>query len=173
MSENRWLQTLLCYFQGLLAYFEEDAVTATMLLSETTALAREGQYKPDLARSLVALGRVKRAQGQVLPASDLLLEGLDLFRALGHKLGIAFAIEELGALRAVQNDGEQAAMLFSTAYALREKMGAPLPPVDRPAYDSVVAGCRAQLGETAFAEAWARAAAKPFQEVVEEVLKRR
>jgi hypothetical protein len=98
---------------------------------------------------------------------------LDLFRALGHKLGIANAIEELGAVRAVQGDGVQAAMLFSTAHALREGMGAPLPPVDRAAYDSVVAVCRAQLGETAFDEAWARAAARPFQEVVEEVLKLR
>jgi len=42
--------------------------------------------------------------------------------------------------------------------------------VDRAAHDCVVAGCRAQLGETAFAEAWASAAARPWQEVVEEVL---
>ena len=59
------------------------------------------------------------------------------------------------------------------AHALREGIGAPLPPVDRAAHDSVLAACRAQLGETAFAEAWAHAAARPFQEVVEEVLKLR
>jgi predicted ATPase len=171
-SENIWLRTLVCYFRGLLAHYEGDAVAAVRLLDETTALAREGQYKPDLARSLVALGRAKRTLGQVLPASELLVEGLDLFRALGHKLGIANAIEELGAVSAVQGDGVQAAMLFSTAHALREAMGAPLPPVDRAAYDSAVAVCRAQLGETAFAEAWAREAARPFQEVVEEIVTR-
>jgi hypothetical protein len=143
------------------------------MLEETTALAREGQFKPDLARSLVAQGRVKRTLGQLLPASELLMEGLDLFRALGHKLGIAGALEELGALSAVQGDGVQAAMLFSTAHTLRQRIGAPLPPVDRPAHDSVVAACRAQLGETAFAEAWAHAATRSFQEVVTEVLKRR
>ncbi|HSR30788.1 MAG TPA: tetratricopeptide repeat protein [Anaerolineae bacterium] len=170
-SENKWLQTLVCYFRGLLAYYEGDAVAAMMLLDETTALAREGQYKPDLARSLVALGRLRRTLGQVLPASELLMEGLDSFQALGHKLGIANAIEELGAVRAVQGDGVQAAMLFSTAHALREVMGAPLPPVDRAAHDSVLAVCRAQLGETAFAEAWAHAAGRPFQEVAEEVSK--
>ena len=76
-------------------------------------------------------------------------------------------------MRAGHGDGVQAAMLFSTAHAMREGMGAPLPPVDRAAYDSVLAACRAQLGETAFAEAWAHAAARPFQEVVEEVLKPR
>ena len=59
------------------------------------------------------------------------------------------------------------------AHALREGMGAPLPRVDRAAHDSAVAVCRAQLGETAFAQAWAHAAAGPFQEVVEEVLKPR
>jgi predicted ATPase len=172
-SENKWLQARVGYFRGLLAYYEGDVVAAMILLHETTALAREGQYKPDLARSLVALGRVKRTLGQVVPASELLREGLDLYRALGHKLGIANAVEELGALSAVQGDGVQAAMLFSTAHALREGMGAPLPPVDRDAYDSAVAGCRTQLGETAFAEAWAQAAARPLQEVVQEVLKLR
>jgi hypothetical protein len=101
------------------------------------------------------------------------MEGLDLFRALGHRLGIASAIEELGAVSALQGDGLQAAMLFSAAHALRQGMGAPLPPVDRPAHESVVAVCRAQLGETAFAEAWAHAASRSFQEVVEEVLKLR
>ena len=38
-------------------------------------------------------------------------------------------------------------------------------------YDSIVAACRTRLGEAAFAEAWAEAATRPFQEVVEEVLK--
>jgi tetratricopeptide (TPR) repeat protein len=171
-SENKWLQTLVCYFRGLLAYHEGDCLTAVMLLAETTALAREGEYEPDLARSLVALGRVKRALGQVLTAAELLVEALALFRALGHKLGIATALEELGALRAVEGDGVQAAMLLSTAHALRAGMGTPLPPVDRAAHDSILAACRAQLGESAFAKAWARAAARPYQEVAEEVLRR-
>lgn len=99
------------------------------------------------------------------------MEGLDLFRAIGHKLGIANAIEELGAVSAVQGDDVQAALLLSAAHALRERMGVPLPLVDRAAHDSVVAACRAQLGETTFAEAWAYAAARPFQEMVEEVSK--
>ena len=101
------------------------------------------------------------------------MEGLDSFRAFGDKLGTAEALEELGAVSAVQGDGAQAAMLLSTAHALRERIGAPLPPVDRAAHDSVLAACRAQLGEAAFAEAWAQATARPFQQVVEEVLRLR
>jgi predicted ATPase/DNA-binding SARP family transcriptional activator len=169
-SENKWLQMLVCYFQALLAYYEKDLVTARTLLEETVAMARAGQYQPDLARSLVSLGRVRRASGDFLPASGLLREGLALFRALGHILGIAQALEELGAVSALQGDCGRAVMLFSTAHALREELGAPLPPVDRAAYDSVVAVCHAQLGEAAFVEAWTRAAGRPFQEVVEEGL---
>ena len=169
-SENKWLQALVCYFRGLLAHYEGDALSAMTLLDKAMVLAREGQFKPDLARSLVTLGRVKHTLGQVLPASELLLEGLDLFRALGHKLGIANALEELGAVSAVQGDGVQAAMLLGAAHALREGLGAALPPVDRAAHDSVVAACRSQLGETAFAEAWAHAAARSWQEVVEDAL---
>jgi hypothetical protein len=61
-------------------------------------------------------------------------------------------------------------MLIGTAHALRQGMGVPLPPVDRPPHDSAVAACRAQLGEAAFADAWAHGAAGPWQEVVEKVL---
>jgi len=170
-SENKWLQTLVCYVRGLLAHCEGDTAAAMLLLAETTALAREGQYKAELVRALVALGRVKRTLGQDLLASELLLEGLGLSRALGDRLGIATALEELGAVSVIQGDGARVAMLLGTAHALRQGMGAPLPPVDRAGHDSVVAACRSQLGETAFAEAWAHAAARPWQEVVEEVLK--
>jgi len=167
------LQMRMCYLRGLLAHQEGDSAAAMALLDEAVALARQGQGRPDLARSLVALARVRRTLGDPSAASGPLMEGLGLFRALGQKLGIAEALEELGAVSAVQGDGAQAAMLLSTAHALREQMGAPLPLVDRAGYDSRLAACRAQLGETAFAEAWAHAAARPWQEVVEDVLKPR
>jgi predicted ATPase len=170
-GEHRWLQTLLWYFRGLLAHYEGDAAAAMRWLEETTALARQGQFKPDLARSLVALGRVRRTLGEVWPASELLIEGLELYRAPGHKLGIAWALEELGALRVAEGDSVQAVTLLGAAHTLREQIGAPLPPVDCPAHDSVLAACRAQLGESAFAAAWACGAARPWQEVVEEVVK--
>ena len=168
-SENKWLQTLVRYFQGLLAYYEGDTAAAMEFLSEATRLAREGQYKPDLARSLVALARVKRTLGEVTSASESLLEGLDLYQVLGHRLGVAIALEELAAFGVAQGDGARAVILISVADALRKQLGAPLPPVDFTAYNSLLAASRAQLGETAFTAAWARAAARPFQEVVEEI----
>ena len=170
-SENKWLQVLVRYFQGLLAFHEGDAGQAVDLLGETTTLAREGQFKPDLARSLLTLGRVRLSQGELGLADGLLREGLGLFRKIGHKLGIAITLEALASVSLAQDDPASAVELLSTGSSLRQALGAPLPPVDRAGYDLAVAAIRAQLGEAVFAELWDRAAARPFIEVVEEISK--
>ena len=106
-----------------------------------------------------------------MQATELILEALDLFSHYGRVLGVALALEELAAVYTVQREAARAVMLFSVAHALRERLGAPLPPVDRSAYDSVVAACRTQLGETVFAAIWADASTRHFQEVVGEIVK--
>jgi tetratricopeptide (TPR) repeat protein len=172
-SENKLLHAIVCYFRGILSYYEGDAKEADELLGEALALIRKGTYKPEVARSLIALARVKRTLGEVAQATELVLEALDIVSKYGRKLGIAVALEELAAVYAAQRDGACAVMLLSVAHALRERMGAPLPPVDRTAYDATVEVCRTQLGETAFAAIWADASTRHFQEVVEEVLENR
>jgi hypothetical protein len=52
------------YFRGLLADYQGDAGEATALLGETAVLARDSQYRPDLARALIALGRMRRTLGE-------------------------------------------------------------------------------------------------------------
>jgi len=170
-SENKLANTLVCHFRGLLAYYERDAEGAAELLGEALVLARKGTYKPEVTRSLIALARVRRTLGELVQATELVLEALDLFSNYGHKLGVAIALEELAAVCAVQQHGARAVMLLSVAHTLRERIGAPLPPVDRTAYDSAVAVCRTQLGETVFAPLWADASTRDFQEVVQEILK--
>jgi hypothetical protein len=150
-----------------LAYYERDAEGAAELLGEALALARKGTYKPEVTRSLIALARVRRTLGEVVDATELVLEALDLFSKYGHKLGVAIALEELAAVCAVQGNGARTVMLLSVAHALRERMGAPLPPVDRAAHDSVVAACRAQLGEAVFTCAWAEGKAFSLEQAIE------
>jgi tetratricopeptide (TPR) repeat protein len=169
-SENKWLQVLVLYFRGLLAYYEGGIDEAAILLEETTALAREGQFKPDLARSLVTLSRVRLRLGEVKLASELLREGLSLFWEFGHKLGIAVSLEALANLSLVQDDCIDAVRLYATAHTLRQALGAPLSPIDSSAYDSAIAATRAQLSDTVFTELWARSEARSFEEVVEEIL---
>jgi len=168
-SENKWLQVLVRYFQGMLAFHEGHAGQAAGLLEETTTLAREGQFKPDLARALLTLGRARLSQGELVLADELLREGLGLFQKIDHKLGIAITLEALAGVSAAQGNQRRAVELFSTASSLRQELGAPLPPVDHAAYDDALAKTRAQLGEAVFADLWERAAARPFFEVMEEI----
>jgi DNA-binding CsgD family transcriptional regulator len=48
-----------------------------------------------------------------------------------------------------------AIQLWGAAQSLRQAIGAPIPPVDRATYERCMATARAQLGEKAFAKAWA------------------
>jgi hypothetical protein len=68
---------------------------------------------------------------------------------------IPSCLEGLADVVAAQGEFTWAARLLGTAEALREALGTPLPPVDRAAYEHLVAATRAQLGGQAFAAAWA------------------
>jgi hypothetical protein len=61
----------------------------------------------------------------------------------------------LAAAIAAQGNPAWAAHLWGAAEALREAIGTPLPPVERVPYHWAVAAARTQLGEQAFATAWA------------------
>ncbi len=170
LSENKLANSLVCYFRGLLAYYEGNAEEAAELLGEALVLTRKGVYEGEVARSLIALARVKRTLGKLGEATELVLEGLELYSKYGYKLGVVIALEELAAIRAVQCNSEDAIRLFSVAHNLRESIGAPIPLVDRPLYDSAIEVSRTQLGETGFAAVWADASSRPLREVVEEIL---
>ena len=74
---------------------------------------------------------------------------------MGNNLNIAFYLEGLAAVVAIQGNPAQAGRLWGAAEVLRETMETPIPPVYRADYDRPVAAARAQLGEQAFATAWA------------------
>ena len=56
---------------------------------------------------------------------------------------------------AIQGDKAGAAQLWGLAEAQREAMGTPISPVERASYEFSVSSARTQLGEEAFATAWA------------------
>ena len=77
-------------------------------------------------------------------------------KELEDKLRIVHCLEGLAGVGGKQGQGERAARLFGAAEALREAIGAPLPPVDRLEHERSVALARTQLpNNTSFATAWA------------------
>jgi DNA-binding NarL/FixJ family response regulator len=56
--------------------------------------------------------------------------------------------------------------LWGAAEALREAIGAPIPPVYRGAYERAVRAARAQCGEKAFAAAWTQGRTMPLEHIL-------
>jgi predicted ATPase/DNA-binding CsgD family transcriptional regulator len=131
-----------------------DTVKARTLLGEDVALSREIGNR-DIVWELIVLGRVAALEGDYTEARTLYEESLAIGRELVDNLSIAFSLEGLADVVVAQEDPVWAAQLWGTAEALRESMAAPIPPVYRAAYDRSVASAHAQLGEKAFAAAWA------------------
>ncbi|HEX9090405.1 MAG TPA: tetratricopeptide repeat protein [Anaerolineales bacterium] len=172
-SENKMLQVLVGYFRGVLSYYEGNLEAAAARLSETVSMARKGQFLPDLARSLLTLGLVRLRQGDIPQATKLLHESLGTYQEIGLRLGFAIAFEALAMASLAQAEQEQALRLLSTANALRKSLGAPVPPVDQPVYDSAINSLRERFGEAKFTALWGQAATRPCEELVEEVMRAR
>ena len=74
---------------------------------------------------------------------------------MGDDLNIPSYLEGLADVVAVQGESLWAAQLWGAAETLREAMGTPIPPVYHGDYERSIAAARVQLGEKAFAAAWA------------------
>jgi predicted ATPase/class 3 adenylate cyclase len=164
---HKWgIAHTLCYLGGA-AHDQGDYEAARSLLEEAMAIYREVGDKPGIASSpLGSLGSVARDQGDDAAARVLFTESLALHRELGHRLGIVKDLEGLAALAVAQAQPERAARLLGAAEALREVIGAPLPPADRAGHDRSVPAVRTALGEQAFATAWAEGRAMSLDEAV-------
>ena len=143
------------YLSGMLALSEGDMALACSQVEQALALYQEMKLQHRTALSLYALAQVAETCGDSARSRALYEQGVVLARESGDKGKIPAGLEGLAAAVAAQGNNAWAAHLWGAAEALRETIGAPLPPVDRVSYDRAVASSRTQLGEQAFAAAWA------------------
>jgi DNA-binding NarL/FixJ family response regulator len=99
-----------------------------------------------------ALGSLARLRKDYHQARILLSEGVRLNNALGSKLTVALCLAILGAVAASEDRAEDAARLFGAAEA---QSASYLAAQTRRETEEGVARARAQLGDEAFAAAWA------------------
>jgi predicted ATPase/class 3 adenylate cyclase/DNA-binding CsgD family transcriptional regulator len=148
----------LAYVLGLLAQMhllQGEQILARELAEESVATLKEVGSRFFLAQSLVYLARVVFFQSDDVAARALYEESLTVAGEIGARQLIASGLEGLADVVAAQRMPAWAALLWGAAEALRDTIGTPLPPVYRADYERSVSAARAQLGEKAFAAAWA------------------
>jgi predicted ATPase/DNA-binding SARP family transcriptional activator/DNA-binding CsgD family transcriptional regulator len=156
---------------GELARYRGEYERAMTLGMETFSLFREMADEWSSARTLVWLGMVTVYKGDdPEAASGFLKKGLTLLRDMGDKEWMAFCLEAFAGLAGAKTQGARATRLHGAAEALREEVGVPLPPADRPDYDHSVAAARSQLDEAAWETAWAEGKAMGLEKAIEYAL---
>ena len=154
---------------GLVAWRRGDLDTAQTQFEESLRLYKEVSDKRYIAMAYKDLGQLARARGDEANAMLLCHKALSMFRELGDRQGQA---ESLEALAAASGPTSKAARLFGAAQALRATLGAPIPSVERPAYEQAITTVRQALGVEAFEAAWRGGEALPLDQVLVEALAR-
>jgi tetratricopeptide (TPR) repeat protein len=150
-------ESIAYYFHlsGLLALSEGNVALAYSRVEQAVALFKEIGHRYGTTVSLYAFARVVDALGDDARARSLYEEGVAVARKEGNRQTVAIGLEGLARVVAAQGALWWAARLWGAAEKQRQTIGAPIAPAERPAYESSVSAARAQLGEKAFADAWA------------------
>ena len=146
---------LSIFHLGAVALLQGDVALARSLLEESLVLFKEMGERGRIAEVFLGLGSISFSQGDYAVARTLMEESLEICRELDLKWDIAACLEGLAAVVAAQGEPVRAAWFMSAAQALREAIGMPLPSLLHAMHEFTIASVHAQLGEQAFAVAWA------------------
>jgi predicted ATPase len=150
---------------GASALHAGDSDKARARLEPALKLARSIGYQEGTAWSLHLLG-VIAGQGRLPEAGPLLRESLEIHMELGDRWRVSSVLESVAACWA-GGPSEEAAMLLAAACCLRQAIGTPVPPAERPEVDRAISRVKASLGEDRFEACWASGLAMSLPAAVE------
>jgi non-specific serine/threonine protein kinase len=142
-----------------------DHERAGALYEESLALFRGLGYGGE-ASLLHNLGYVALARGERQRAAALFREAVTVFRRTDERRGVAECLVGLAGVAAVEGRAETAARLFGAGEAALQARGTHLSPSNRADYERNVAAARVQMGEEAFAAAWAKGQAMSLEQAI-------
>lgn len=164
---DRWAVGQLLNNQACVASDQADYAEARHLLEESLSIRRQLGDKAGLALSLNTLADVVLDEGDYTVARPLLDESLAINREIGDQAAIAYLIEDYGCLAAAEGNQQRALQLVGFASALRETIGAPLPPSDQARVDKLIAPARAALSQDEAKLAWDYGRSLPLEQAIE------
>jgi tetratricopeptide (TPR) repeat protein len=136
---------------GELAYWQGDYEKARLFFEEGVALSEQlGSSFAELwAR--VRLSYVILRQGDLVQARHMFRNVIERFQEADNQTGLFFAVEGMASLNVRAGQFEHAAVLFSWADAMREKIDHLRPPIDQASIERDLAIVHSQLNDSAFA----------------------
>jgi predicted ATPase len=156
--------------QGDVARSQGDPAGARALYQQSLAVFRELADPWGIAGSLADLGNLTRDQMDYAAAESHYRESIQIFQELGYKRGIARLLECFASSAAIQSKPERSLRLAGAAAALRQVLGAPLPPVEQAQVEKSLEPAREALTNSAASAAWLEGWAMPVEKAVEDAL---
>lgn len=157
-------------YQGDVAREKSEFTAAHSFCEQSLAAFRQLRDGWGVASALSDLASLYSDQGNNVEARRLYGESIKTFQELGHKRGIARVLECLAASAAAQSNAGQSLHLAGAAAALRQRLGAPLTPAERPRLEKALEFARRTLGDAAGLTAWMEGWAMPVEQAIEEAL---
>lgn len=151
---DRCLLAMILHELAYIARARQDMTQATTLLQESLILYQEMGETFLQAGALCDLGNLAQAQSDLPRATEMYKESLALSQQIGHQEALAWNLVGLAQLAGEQKQFQRAARLFSAAQAI-SPLHADMEHIEWTNYERSLAEVRTQLGEQAFAVAWA------------------
>jgi DNA-binding response OmpR family regulator len=157
---------------GHAAQLRGDYGRAEQLHQRTLAVfvERLGDKSTGVMWAYQGLGETALGQANPAAARKWLSTDLQLCSELGTRMMAAWCLAGLGGAAALSQQPDRAARLWGAAHHLREVLGCRPAPAARATYERLLGLARAQLGESAFAAAWAAGEALSLEQAVAEAL---
>lgn len=147
----------------------QDYPAARASFEKSLALREELGDKAGCAYSYVSLGELANLQGDYAVGEEFFSKALRLLQEIGNNRYIAICLEGLANTLSLQQELEMAARCLGAAEALREKIGAPLEPVEKAHYEVVLQRVKNLDGED-FKMAWAQGRDLPLAQTLDFLL---
>jgi non-specific serine/threonine protein kinase len=167
-NDDRCALAWILNHAGVMAAVQGDFERAMTCYEESLGLWRDLGNTWGLAHLQFNLAWLVRNQGDAKRAAELDREALIAFWKLKAESGLSFILGDAAELVLKAGDATRAARLGGASAHLRERTGTVVQAVSMVEYEHYVNATRANLGEAAFAAAWAAGEALTLSEAVTE-----